>query len=176
MSRRRDGPATGEAGWPARSVVRQFAAEADRQVLDALATGDIDRPGHPLLDRAEAAYCILEHEAMHQETLLYMWHRLPFDAEAPARRGIGRASRRTAPTTSGSSCPRAAATLGVDPANEPFALGQRAARPMSSRSPRSASQRHDVTNARFLEFVDAGGYHDPRWWRPATGTGCGTNG
>jgi formylglycine-generating enzyme required for sulfatase activity len=26
--------------------------------------------------------------------------------------------------------------------------------------------RHDVTNARFLEFVDGGGYHDPRWWRP----------
>ena len=36
-------------------------------------------PGHPLLDRAEAVFTILEHEAMHQETLLYMWHRLPFD-------------------------------------------------------------------------------------------------
>ena len=24
--------------------------------------------------------------------------------------------------------------------------------------------RHDVTNARFMEFVDAGGYEDPRWW------------
>jgi len=35
--------------------------------------------GHPLLDRAEAVFTILEHEAMHQETLLYMWHRLPFD-------------------------------------------------------------------------------------------------
>ena len=35
---------------------------------------------------------ILEHEAMHQETLLYMWHRLPFDAEAPA--GRLRAARR----------------------------------------------------------------------------------
>jgi formylglycine-generating enzyme required for sulfatase activity len=27
-------------------------------------------------------------------------------------------------------------------------------------------ERHDVTNARFLEFVAAGGYDDPRWWRP----------
>jgi hypothetical protein len=34
-------------------------------------------------------FTILEHEAMHQETLLYMWHRLPF-AEARA----GRVSRR----------------------------------------------------------------------------------
>src|ERR1700720_4396090 len=65
--------------WPSRAAVQQFAAEADRQVLDALANADIERPGHPLLDRAEAVFCILEHEAMHQETLLYMWHRLPLE-------------------------------------------------------------------------------------------------
>src|SRR5438445_422124 len=64
--------------WPDRSTVSAFAAEADRQVLDALASAEIERPGHPLLDRAEAVFGILEHEAMHQETLLYMWHRLPF--------------------------------------------------------------------------------------------------
>ena len=58
-------------GWPARESVQQFAAEADRQVLDALAHGDIERPGDPLLDRADAAFAILEHEAMHQETLPY---------------------------------------------------------------------------------------------------------
>src|SRR6185436_15117147 len=49
--------------WPDRAIVQQFAAEADRQVIDALTTADIDRPGHPLLDRAEAAFGILEHEA-----------------------------------------------------------------------------------------------------------------
>src|SRR5260221_3316742 len=65
--------------WPDRAVVQQFAAEADRRVLDALANADIERPGHPLLDRADAVFCILEHEAMHQETLLYMWHRLPLE-------------------------------------------------------------------------------------------------
>src|SRR5207247_5547556 len=26
-------------------------------------------------------------------------------------------------------------------------------------------ERHNVTNAAFLEFVDAGGYRDARWWR-----------
>ena len=60
-------------------MVEQFAAEADRQVIDAIAHADVEQPGHPLLDRAEAVYAILEHEAMHQETLLYMWHRLPLD-------------------------------------------------------------------------------------------------
>jgi len=32
--------------------------------------------------------------------------------------------------------------------------------------PAFAVDRHDVTNERYLEFVDAGGYRDPQWWRP----------
>jgi len=31
---------------------------------------------------------------------------------------------------------------------------------------RFAIERHDVTNAAFLEFVEAGGYCEARWWRP----------
>jgi formylglycine-generating enzyme required for sulfatase activity len=27
-------------------------------------------------------------------------------------------------------------------------------------------ERHNVTNARYAEFVEAGGYADERWWRP----------
>src|SRR4051812_38096732 len=64
--------------WPSRETVRDFAEAADREVVSALAHDDLDRPGHPLLDRKEAVFALLEHEAMHQETLLYMWHRLPF--------------------------------------------------------------------------------------------------
>src|SRR5215831_6590691 len=80
------GRAGGPGGlWPARDVVHAFADEADRQVMAALEREELDRPGHPLLDRAEAAFAILEHEAMHQETLLYMWHRLPFECkQSPA--------------------------------------------------------------------------------------------
>src|SRR6516225_7719042 len=65
--------------WPSRDAVRAFAEEADRRVVATLECEDLDRPGHPLLDRSEAVFAILEHELMHQETLLYMWHRLPFD-------------------------------------------------------------------------------------------------
>src|SRR5579884_1376345 len=67
--------------WPSRETVRAFVEEADRRVVDALEREDLDRPGHPLLDGAEAVFAILEHEAMHQETLLYMWHRLPHTAK-----------------------------------------------------------------------------------------------
>src|SRR5262245_20940577 len=46
--------ASNEARWPSRDVVRAFAEEADRQILDVLEHEELDRPGHPLLDRAEA--------------------------------------------------------------------------------------------------------------------------
>ena len=56
-------------------------ARTDRRVVAALERGDIERPGHPLLDRGEAVFTILEHEAMHQETLHYLWHRLPLECK-----------------------------------------------------------------------------------------------
>jgi hypothetical protein len=73
-----DEPSSGELPWPSRDVVRSFADEADRRVVDALQNADLDQPGHPFPDAGEAVFSILEHEAMHHETLLYMWHRLPF--------------------------------------------------------------------------------------------------
>ena len=58
--------------WPPRRDIRAFIDEVDRRVIDAMTNADIFRAAHPLLDRAEAAFTILEHEEMHQETLLYM--------------------------------------------------------------------------------------------------------
>src|SRR5476649_539859 len=63
----RAGGAGPENAWPARDEVHAFADEADRQVVDALLHADVDRPGDPLLDRADAVFTILEHEVMHQE-------------------------------------------------------------------------------------------------------------
>lgn len=151
-----------DAGWPSRSVVQQFAAEADRQVVEALMSGDIDQPGHPLLHRGEAAYCILEHEAMHQETLLYMWHRLP---PGQKRRPHGYQPRTDAPAPPDEwvPIPAGVATLGAGPATEPFTWDNE--RPEHEvEVPGFRIARHDVTNARFREFVEAGGYREARWW------------
>ena len=72
----------GPRRWPSRDEVHAFAAEADGECSTRSCRADLDRPGHPLLDRAEAVFTILEHEAMHHETLLYMWHRLPLGTSA----------------------------------------------------------------------------------------------
>ena len=148
--------------WPPREAVRAFAAEADRRVLDALAHAEVDRSGHPLLDRAEAVFAILEHEAMHQETLLYMWHRLPFEHK---RRPDGYAPRidGAAPPAESIDVPEGRATLGVDRESIPFGWDNEL--PAHAVDvPAFRVDRHDVTNARFMEFVEAGGYDDSRWW------------
>ena len=157
------GPALHNAGWPERDEVHAFADEADRQVIDAILHGDVEQAGHPLLDRAEAVFTILEHEVMHQETLLYMWHRLPF---AQKRRPAGYQPRveGASPPSEWIQIPAGCATLGVQRGSHAFGWDNEFPA-LSVNLPAFAIERHDVTNARYLEFVDAGGYRDPQWWR-----------
>jgi ergothioneine biosynthesis protein EgtB len=162
-SQQHAGPSA-RAGWPDRETVQRFAEEADRQVLDALAHGDIEQPGHPLLDRADAAFSILEHEAMHQETLLYMWHRLPLDQkQRPAHYAPRREAR--VPVQEWIDVPPGRAALGANRDAVPFAWDNE--QPAHTADVGAFSiERHNVTNASFLEFVEAGGYTDSQWWRP----------
>jgi len=148
--------------WPSREVVRAFAAEADRLVIDALEHADLDRPGHPLLDRSEAVFAILEHEEMHQETLRYMWHRLPFAQKAAPADYVPRTEGAPVPAE-WIRVPAGRATLGVDRNAIPFGWDNECPA-CSVDVPAFSIERHDVTNARFLEFLEAGGYRDPRWW------------
>ena len=126
--------------------------------------GDLDRPGDPLLDHAEAVFTILEHEAMHQETLLYIWHRLPFNAKhRPA--GYSPRTAGTVPAPEWVAIPEGVATLGVDRGTGAFGWDNE----FPSRReqvPAFSIERDNVTNRRYLEFVDGGGYRDAALWRP----------
>src|SRR5688500_7343410 len=63
--------------WPSRDEVRAFGRACDAAVVRAMAS----LPPGPLA--LEGLYTALEHEAMHQETLLYMFHRLAYDQKLP---------------------------------------------------------------------------------------------
>jgi ergothioneine biosynthesis protein EgtB len=57
------------------------------------------------------------------------------------------------------------ATLGVDPQAIPFSWDNE--RPAHSvHVDEFVIDRHNVTNGRYLEFVDEGGYDNPQWWEP----------
>ena len=159
----RSGRVDDRQAWPARDTVRQFAAEADRRVIAALERADIERPGHPLLDRAEAVYVILEHEPMHQETLRYLCHRLPLDQK---RRPSGYlpATEGAPPARDWIEIPAGRTVLGVAADDAPFAWDNE--RPAFEVGVAAfAIECHDTTNAAYLEFVEAGGYREKRWWR-----------
>jgi len=148
--------------WPSRAAVRAFADAADRRVIDALAHADLDQPGHPLLDRSEAVFAILEHEEMHQETLLYMWHRLPFDQKkAPA--GYHPRTAGVAPAQEWVDVPAGPATLGSNREDVVFGWDNEHPDLRVAVEPFSI-ERHDVTNSRFMDFVEGGGYDEPKWW------------
>jgi iron(II)-dependent oxidoreductase len=150
--------------WPSRATVRAFADEADRRIVDVLQHAELDRPGDPLLDRAAAVHTILEHEAMHQETLLYMWHRLPFAMKQQPPDYAPRVAG-TSPASEWIEIPAGAATLGVDRSAIEFGWDNEFPARVAA-VPAFGVERHDVTNARFLEFVESGGYRDERWWTP----------
>jgi gamma-glutamyl hercynylcysteine S-oxide synthase len=147
--------------WPSRATVQQFAADADRRVRAALGRSDLDRPGDPLLNRAEAAFTILEHEAMHQETLLYMWHRLPLDQKRRPQ-GYQPVVDGRVPAHEWIEIPAGRVTLGLDDDALPFGWDNE--RPhLAADVATFTLQRHDVTNADYLEFVNQGG-PAPLFW------------
>ena len=67
--------------WPTRKTVAAFAAQCDARVERALEFARIENSGVPQLLRGQAAYTILEHEPMHQETLAYIIHQLAYDCK-----------------------------------------------------------------------------------------------
>ena len=77
--------ARGNPAWPSRDAVRGYAGEADALIEAAIATAISSAPDHPLLRGAQALWAILEHEEMHQETLAYMWHQLPYERKRKPR-------------------------------------------------------------------------------------------
>ncbi|HEY1433827.1 MAG TPA: SUMF1/EgtB/PvdO family nonheme iron enzyme, partial [Thermoanaerobaculia bacterium] len=148
--------------WPPRAAIRAYAAAADQAVLDALAHRDVVATGNAILGGGLAVGTVLEHEAMHQETLLYMWQRLAYDQKI-------RPLRLPAPSIGAEPPPRQAvrisagvATLGAAP-DEPFAWDNE--RPLHAAEVAAFSiDVHSVTNRDYLEFVEAGGYRDASLW------------
>jgi len=101
---------------------------------------------------------------MHQETLAYMWHQLPYEVkrkpsgyqtlpDMPSARAISASVR----------VPGGRVVLGTAE-DAPFAWDNERP-PLAVDVAAFTVDTDNVTNAAFMEFVDAGGYRDPRWWR-----------
>jgi ergothioneine biosynthesis protein EgtB len=151
------------SSWPSRHDLSAYVAEADRSVEHALATADLERPDHPVLRHAQAVWTGLEHEAMHQETLLYMLHRMPASKKRRPDR-LDAPSTGRAPEPTSVRIPAGVASLGA-PDGPAFGWDNEF---REHRVPVPAFRigKHKVTNAEWLEFVEAGGYRRPELWAP----------
>ena len=145
--------------WPSRREVQAFGRACDEAILDALA--------HEALP-AEGLYTALEHEAMHQETLLYMWHRLPYEQKRRPRDGEWRHLHSGPPAESPAAAqrihiPAGRATLGASRSAVVFGWDNE----FDAHVLDVAAFDVDalpVTNGRYLDFVDAGGYRARELW------------
>ena len=169
--------------WPSREDVRAFARACDAAILDAI-------PRMPATPEAiEGLYTALEHEAMHQETLLYMWHRLPYELKRPPTSDVRRprsdvrrptsdvrgptsevrrpTSDRTSDLGTGMSAavrvPAGEAVLGADRGAVPFGWDNEFDQ-HTVRVPAFDVDVLPVTNAQFLEFIADNGYRRRELW------------
>ena len=159
--------ARGNPVWPGAEAVRQFVDASDALVAESISQVDFEAIDSSMQKAVEAVWTILEHEEMHQETLAYMWHRLPLDwkrkPESYLTTPPGLSSRAGASTRA--RVPAGLATLGTKVDRSQFGWDNE--RPEHQvRVGAFEIDVHDVTNAEFLAFVDAGGYRESRWWRP----------
>src|SRR4029078_12785167 len=152
--------------WPSRDEVLDFARRADVAIIEALEDAEL-RDERPAMHRAQALYTALEHEAMHQETLLYMWHRLPHDQKrAPDLPQKGGGTPSAGKKGDRVRISAGTATLGADRNRITFGWDNEFDEHRVE-VPAFEIDVHNVTNAEFLEFVEAGGYRDSSLWSKA---------
>ena len=150
--------------WPTRASVQTYAREADRTILDTLESGQVEGDENPVLYRGQGVFTALEHEVMHQETLLYMWH--CFEPGRKARPdGLTLVVEGAVPEPRMVRVPAGRATLGAELEEIPFGWDNEFPRALIDVAAFEIDA-HDVTNQQYLEFVEAGGYTQPALWSP----------
>ncbi|HEY6449786.1 MAG TPA: SUMF1/EgtB/PvdO family nonheme iron enzyme [Candidatus Cybelea sp.] len=152
------------ADWPDRRTIADFASRCDLHIERALESAPIEDARTPRLVRAQAAYTILEHEAMHQETLMYIIHQLPFDRK---QRKAFQHEDHAVRGGEMRSVAAGIATLGVDPEEIQFGWDNEFRRTEVEVDGFDVAT-YPVTNGDWLRFVADGGAV-PLFWKNRDG-------
>jgi iron(II)-dependent oxidoreductase len=160
--------------WPSKEQVQSFAAACNALVEETLRTAELENESVPQLRGGEAVLTILEHELMHQETLLYMLHQLPFEKKVkPAA---------ATPALPGASRPDLQARVAIPAGRATLGAAREAAFGWDNEFPEHTVDvpaftidAHNVTNGAYLDYMQAMGAPPPHFWH-RTGDGwswCG---
>ncbi|MGH9372190.1 MAG: SUMF1/EgtB/PvdO family nonheme iron enzyme [Vicinamibacterales bacterium] len=150
--------------WPARQQVLAFGRDVDAAIVEALegATFDVSGRDHPAMTNGEAVFTALEHEAMHQETLLYMWRRLPYEQKRKPS-GVRYETAGMPPRHAAIEIPRGRATLGARRGAIPFGWDNEF-EGLVVDVPAFDIDLYSVTNVDWLAFMADGGYDRRELW------------
>jgi gamma-glutamyl hercynylcysteine S-oxide synthase len=140
--------------WPSREEVQAYGRAADALVEEALIEPD------------EAAFTILEHEQMHQETLLYMLHELAHEKKVFKESSLPVDARHL----DGSTTRRLDDSIAIPPGKTTLGAGEGVFgwdNEFSAHSvdvPAFTIDSHAVTNGEYLEYMQATGAKAPHFW------------
>lgn len=157
------------SNWPSRNAVQDYKDKVTSRLYEYVATTDFSRSTHPLLQNGHIIHLLIEHELMHQETLLYMIHQLPHHLKCKPE------GADLPLLTAKNNCdwdetvriPGGIAILGAQEGE--FAFTWDNERPTyETLVPAFEVDKYNVTNRAFLTFVQAGGYENREFWDDQT--------
>ncbi|MBL8950517.1 MAG: SUMF1/EgtB/PvdO family nonheme iron enzyme [Myxococcaceae bacterium] len=155
-------PSDAPADWPHPDHIRAWGSTARADVDDAVA-------GAPLEGWLEGGWAIrlaVEHRLMHAETLSYLLVQLDTRFKRPGPLPTAAAASRATPGRV--HVPRGWATLGLARAEQPWLGWDNEYEGHAVEVPAFTIARLPVSNADWLEFVEAGGYRQRKLWSEAT--------
>jgi ergothioneine biosynthesis protein EgtB len=148
--------------WPSLNVTleyRDWVRNAVLQAIDALSPSDWR---NVMTHRGRVFQLVLEHEYMHQETLLYMLQQLPIAKKIRPQLALAH-SFRPAPSCRAVQVPAGKARLGANFDEIDFGWDNEFSETTVD-VPTFSIDSLPVTNGQFFEFVEAGGYEQERYW------------
>ena len=153
--------------WPAREEVQAYGVAADALIERTLADERLDDDSVPHLRGGEAVFTIIEHELLHQETLLDMFHQLPCEKKRAASCG-----QRAGACPPQRSEPPAARLIPIPPGRATLGAPRGIAFGWDNEFPEIVVDvgafeidAHNVTNGEYLEYIEATGAHAPHFWK-----------
>jgi gamma-glutamyl hercynylcysteine S-oxide synthase len=141
--------------WPERPLVADYIARVDEEMARAFES-EID----PIY-----LHTAVEHEEMHQETLMYLIHRVPYEFKRTPPKVQSDRGTASLPA-SWIQIEGGVTQLGADPGSIPFGWDNEFPEMQAEVAPFEIASRK-ISNGEFLEFVEAGGYENEKLWSEA---------
>jgi ergothioneine biosynthesis protein EgtB len=150
--------------WPSLKQTIEYRDRVRSAILDALTVLPLDAAGDDVMTSGGRIFqLVLEHEYMHQETLLYMLQQYPIGDKVKPRSPLGYSLRPAAKRQS-IRVPSGRARLGSKFDAIEFGWDNEFGETVIE-VPAFRIDSLPVTNGEFMEFIDCGAYDDRQFWR-----------